>query len=81
MLKCVTGEISEHIQGLVIVLQLQYSFFINSLHIFLRLQLYYGLKMERNINMKHNKQLWFICSDIPNAVLIQYNIQFCLKSL
>lgn len=46
VLKCITGEIAEHVQGLVAVFQLQHSFFINNLHIFLRLQLHYGLNME-----------------------------------
>lgn len=44
--ECIASEITEHVQGLVVVFQLQHRSFINSLHIFLRLQLHYGLNIK-----------------------------------
>lgn len=46
MLKRIAGEIAEHVQGLVVALHLQRGFFNNNLHVFLRLQLHYGLNVE-----------------------------------
>lgn len=66
VLKCVAGEVAEHVQGLVVVVQLQHCFLINSLHIFFRLQLHYGLHVERA-----QTNSWLICSDILHAAVIQ----------
>lgn len=64
VLKCLAGEIAEDVQGLIIALQLQHGFFGGGLHIFLRLQLHYGLNMERS-------------DEAQETALIQRDVQFC----